>query len=84
MFAAHYENPGLALHIRVGLYAEDHDGQRLERGQLRAAVDPLSRPAEIARAVRRAIRAGLLAPGSTARCLHSLLTDDVPPVRRSA
>ena len=76
-FAAHYDNGALPLHIRIALFAADHDGQRLERGHLRAATDPFARPAEIARGVRHAIKAGLLAPGSTSACLHSRLTDGV-------
>jgi len=64
----HYDNPHLALWMRVVLYAHDHDDQDLELGQLRSAIDPLNlvRPAEISRAIQRARAAGILTPTSSA------------------
>jgi hypothetical protein len=74
-YTHHYENAGLPLWMRIALYAADHDGVHLDRGQLRAAVDPLTRPAEIARAVRQGIHVGVLHPDSTSRHLNSRLAE---------
>lgn len=68
-FAHHYDNPRLTLWMRVVLYAHDHDGDLLDRGQLRAAIDPQARSAEISRAVRHAVRAGILTCDSSTRRL---------------
>lgn len=78
MFAHHYDNPRLTLSMRVILYAHDHDGQDLDRGQLRAAVDPHARPAEISRAVRHAVRADVLTSTSTSRRLTVAQTRRAP------
>lgn len=70
-FTRHYASPHLAAWYRVFLYAVDHHGEQLERGQLRRAVDPqkLTRPAEISRAINHGIRKKMLRPGSSSSML---------------
>jgi len=77
-FARHYDNPRLALWYRVCLYAVDHDGQPLDRGELLRAVDPLRlvRPAEISRAIRHGISKGMLKPGSSSSLLLFMREDE--------
>lgn len=67
-----YANPQLPLWWRLVLFAIEHDGMPLARGQLRDAVDPerLTRPAEISRAIRKAEKAGMLDKGSRSSMLH--------------
>lgn len=70
-FAHHYANPRLPVWYRVCLYAVDHDGIDLDRGELLRAVDPeqLVRPAEISRAIKHGISKGMLKPGSCSSML---------------
>lgn len=70
-FARQYDNPALPLWTRVVLYAVDHHGRELARGELHRAVDPhrLIRTAEISRAIRHGIKAGLLDEASNAGLL---------------
>lgn len=72
MFEHLYASNRLPLWSRVTLYALDHDGHHLERGQLLYAVDPhrLLRSAELSRAIRCAVTRGLLLPGSSAAVLY--------------
>lgn len=68
-----YASPRLPLWCRVWVYALancDQSGQvRLRPGELRRAIDSRVRPQEVSRAISNASTRGLLAPGSTARCL---------------
>ena len=77
-FEPHYANHELPLWTRVILYAADHDGQPLARGQLRTAVDPLrlAYPTDIWRAIRLGVTKGVLAPESHAGRLHLAPTHD--------
>ncbi|GAB7003923.1 hypothetical protein JCM18899A_13950 [Nocardioides sp. AN3] len=67
MFGDHYANPRLPLWIRAVLYAVDHDGHDLARAELHDAIDPqrTTRVSEVCRAVRQAVKAGLLEQGSS-------------------
>ena len=66
-----YAHPRIPLWWRVTLYAIDHSGMPLQTRQLRDAVDPLhqTRAAEISRAIKRGVCAGLLEPNSSASML---------------
>ena len=77
-FERHYANPELNLWTRIVLYAVDHDGEPLERGQLHQAMDPhrLIRSAEISRAIRDAVRKGMLQPGSSSSLLLFTAPED--------
>lgn len=66
-----HEITALPLWVRVGLYACAHHAQPLGRGELRLALDPTRTSKDVSVAIARALKAGLLAPGSTARCLYS-------------
>lgn len=67
-FRHFYSSPRLPLWWRVTLFAADHDGMPLAQGQLRDAVDPgrTTRSAEISRAIKQGVKAGMLAPESNA------------------
>lgn len=67
-----YASSRLALWHRIVLFALDHDGEVLARGQLLRAVDPqrLTRSAEVTRAVRIGVTRGMLQPGSTCAMLR--------------
>lgn len=77
-YARHYTNPRLGLWYRVVLFAIDHDGIELDRGELLRAVDPdrLTRSAEVSRAIRHGIKKGMLKPGSSAARLLFLHDDE--------
>jgi hypothetical protein len=61
-FRSLYASPQLPLWWRLVLFAADHDGTPLARGQLRDALDPerLTRTSDISRAIYRAKKAGML------------------------
>lgn len=71
----HSRNPRLPLWLRLWLYVDrqaDPDGRLIcERGTLREelAIGVELRSADVSRAIAVATTKGLLAPGSTARCL---------------
>lgn len=79
MFESSYRHPALPLSLRVALFAFDRCCQPLSPGELREAVDPLVRSAEISRAIRDGKRLGLLAACSTSSLLHSQLRGDHVP-----
>lgn len=61
----------LPLWVRVGWYGIEHHGQPHRRGELRTTLDPLASAADVSRAIKRAVAAGLLAHDSSARCLYA-------------
>lgn len=62
----------LPLWVRVSLYAQHRHGVRHCPGELRLVLG-ITDPNDLSRAIRRGIRAGLLAHDSTARNLYTLL-----------
>jgi hypothetical protein len=67
-----YSHPRLPMWWRLTLFALDHDGMPLARGQLRDALDPerLSRGDEIGRAIRKAKREGMIEESSRSSLLR--------------
>ena len=70
-----YRNRGLALWVRVGLYAQEHAGPdrtvTLKPRQLLRALDEtlILQPSSVSRAINTAVARGVLDPTSTARRL---------------
>lgn len=66
-----WECTSLPLWVRVWQYADYHHGVTLAPRQLRDALGAHLQAHAISAAITRAVRAGALRPGSTARALYS-------------